>query len=99
MCHSTHYCLEKNGRETDTKTAFLQGENINCELFVLPPKEANTDKLQLLQNYPYSLADTSKKWHNKVKNVLTSLNVKLSRSDPSSFPLCHNNELQGLFAL
>ena len=25
------------------KTTFLQGENIDCELFVLPPKETSTE--------------------------------------------------------
>ena len=29
----------------DIKAAFLQGENIDRELYVLPPKEANTDKI------------------------------------------------------
>ena len=29
----------------DIKAAFLQGENVDRELHVLPPKEANTDKI------------------------------------------------------
>ena len=32
------------------KAAFLQGENIDGELYVLPPKEANTDKIWLLKS-------------------------------------------------
>ena len=50
--------LGKKGIETDIKTSFLQGENINYELFVLPPKK---DKIRPLQKYPYGLANTSKK--------------------------------------
>ena len=35
----------------DTKAAFLKGENNDWELYVLSPKEGNTDKICLDKNY------------------------------------------------
>ena len=50
----------------DVKTAFLQGESINRDLFVKPPKEAGTDKLWKLQKTVYGLADASRSWYLKL---------------------------------
>ena len=41
----------------DIKTESLQGENIDRELYVLPTKEANTDKIWLLKKCTYRLVD------------------------------------------
>ena len=60
----------------DIKTAFLQGENIDRELYVLPPEEANRDKMWLLKKCTYGLVDASRQWYNTVKEVLLSLGVK-----------------------
>ena len=35
----------------------------------------------------------------KVKGVLISLDVKMSKADPSLFYYYHNNELQGIIAI
>ena len=83
----------------DIKTAFLQGENIDRELYILPPKEANTDKIWRLIKCPYGLVNASRKWYIKVKDVLISSDVKMSKADPSLFYYYHNNELQGIVAI
>ena len=83
----------------DVKTAFLQGENIDRELYILPPKEANTGKIWRLNKCPYGLVDASRKWYVKVKDVLISLDVKMSKADPSLFYYHHNNEPQGIIAI
>ena len=44
-----------NVNSMDIKTAFLQGENIDRDIYVLPPKEANTDKIRLLKICTYML--------------------------------------------
>ena len=41
----------------DVKGAFLQGKEIDREVFLKPPKEANTNKLWLLVKCAYGLAD------------------------------------------
>ena len=76
----------------DIETIFVQREKINRELFILPPKEANVDKIWLLQKCPYGLVDAPRKWYSKVKIVLTS-NLKMPKSDLSLFYYFHNNEL------
>ena len=43
----------------DIKTAFLQGEEIDREIYVLPPKEALTNKVWLLKKCIYGLGDAS----------------------------------------
>lgn len=76
----------------DIETISVQREKINRELFILPPKEANVDKIWLLQKCPYGLVDAPRKWYSKVKIVLTS-NLKMPKSDLSLFYYFHNNEL------
>ena len=83
----------------DIKAAFLQGENIDRELYVLPPKEANTDKIWLLKTCTYRLVDASRQWYNTVKQVLLSLCFKMSKADPSLFYYQNNNKLEGIIAI
>ena len=44
----------------DIKTAFLQGEETDRELFILPTKEANTSNVWCSKKRPYGLVDVSK---------------------------------------
>ena len=48
-------------RSLDITTAFLQGGPINREVYVIPPKEAETDKLWLLNKSVYGLNDAKTK--------------------------------------
>ena len=41
---------------------------------MLPPKEANTNNVWHLKKWPYGLVDASRKWYEKAKFVLISLN-------------------------
>ena len=50
----------------DVKSAFLQGDKINRVVHLKPPKEANTDKLWLLQKCVYGLKDASRLWYLRV---------------------------------
>jgi len=60
----------------DVKSAFLQGNNIEREIFVRPPREAQTDKLWLLNECVYGLADASRYWYLRVRNELTKLGAQ-----------------------
>ncbi len=55
------------------KTAFLQGQEIDRELYVYPPKEANTDLIWKLKKPVYGLADSSRKWYLKLRAELVRL--------------------------
>ena len=58
----------------DVTSAFLQGEPIDRDIFVVPPKEANMPgKLWLMQKAAYGLVDASRRWWIKVVEYLISL--------------------------
>ena len=44
----------------DIRSTFLQGQPINREIFLKPPKEAGTDKLWKLSIIVYGLCDAPK---------------------------------------
>ena len=84
----------------DIKAAFLQGENMNREVFVTPPKEANTKNLWLLNKCVYGLGDAPRKWYDRVKSHFLDIGLKMSKADPALF-YCHNNnnKLIGIIAI
>ena len=51
------------------KSAFLQGQPIKREMFIKPPKEAGTDKLQKLLITVYGLCDAPRPWYLRIKEV------------------------------
>ena len=70
----------------DIKTAFLQGSEIERDIFVKPPKEAATKgKVWHLEKCVYRLNDASLQWHNFVKNVLEKCAGTMSKVDPAVF--------------
>ena len=68
---------------TDIKIEFLHRGNIDKEPYLLPPKEANTDKIWLLKKCTYGLIGLSKQWYHTVKQVLLSLGFKTSKANRS----------------
>ena len=44
------------------KSAFLQGKSIEKDLFIKPPKEANTNKLWKLKTTVFGLCDAPREW-------------------------------------
>ena len=54
----------------DVKTAFLQGKEMECIVYLRPPKEAETNKDWRLKKCVYGLADASRYWYLQVKDVL-----------------------------
>ena len=53
----------------DLKTVFLQGKSIERDVFIKPPKEANTNKLWKLNTTVYGLCDAPREWYLSVKRV------------------------------
>ena len=84
----------------DIKTAFLQGEQIQREVFLRPPKEANAPgKVWKLNKCVYGLVDASLKWYEKVKTTLIECRGKVSRVDPAVFYWHDSNGLTGILAV
>ncbi|XP_077974967.1 uncharacterized protein LOC144430759 [Styela clava] len=80
----------------DIKTAFLQGNCVDREIFLKPPKEAGTTKLWKLNKCVYGLSDASLKWYNRLKKFLVDQGAKVSASDSAVFYVYCNGELQGI---
>ena len=47
----------------DVKSAFLQGKEINRDVYVKPSQEAETDKLWKLKTTVYGLCDAPRVWY------------------------------------
>ena len=80
----------------DIKSAFLQGQEIDREVFIKPPPEAKTDKLWRLKKCVYGLSDAPRKWYMKLKNELLKLGLSVSLYDDGLFYCRRNNNLIGL---
>ena len=79
------------------KSAFLQGKEINRQVYLKPPKDfAREGKVWLLKKTVYGLMDASKSWYTRVKEELLKLNVKVSKYDPGLFMYQSRGTLHGL---
>ena len=83
ICASEKWTLESS----DVKSAFLQGQHLNREVVVKPPKEAGvpSDKLWRLKVALYGLNDASLQFYIKVRSVLLELGCTQSTMDPALF--------------
>ena len=69
----------------DIKSAYLQGELISRDLYLQPPKEAETDLLWKLQKTPYGLVDAGRKWYIRVQKEFSHLGAKQGKCDRAVF--------------
>ena len=85
---------------TDISSAFLQGSEMDRNVFVKPPREANQPgKLWLLNKCLYGLKDASRKWYLRVVTKLKELDFQTSKYDSGLFFLIKDGELIGIVAL
>ena len=80
----------------DFKTAFLQGNQIEREVFVKPPREANTNLMWRLNKTVYGLNDAPRQWYLRLKEIVINLGCKLSFIDNGLFMLHEKGLLVGL---
>lgn len=84
----------------DISHAFLQGDKIDRDLYVIPPPEANVPHaMWKLKVCVYGLPDASKAWYDKVLCELNKSGVECSVYDPALFWIHHDGQLQGLFCV
>ena len=84
----------------DIKSAFLQGKNLNREVFVVPPTEANEEGvLWLLKKGAYGLIDASRMFYLELKQRLEELGMKMVSGDPAMFTMHKDNKLIGLICV
>ena len=70
---------------------FLQGKNIESEVFVRPPSEIMEGKIWKLQRYIYGLNDVPRKWYNRVEQELLKLVGRKNHYDEAMFQW-HNKD-------
>ena len=81
----------------DIKAAFLQGCLIDRDVFVQPPKEANTSKLwKLNSSQLYGLNDAPRSWYLKAALELVKAGATRSKYDQALFFWRHKGKLQGV---
>ena len=80
----------------DVKAAFLQGSPIERDVYIVPPKEANTDKLWKLKKTVYGLADASRTWYLRVRQELEKVGVQVSTYDEAIFHWKTGKGFEGL---
>ena len=87
-------------KSLDIKSAFLQGKEIEREVYLIPPPEASSSEtLWKLNKVIYGLSDASRMWYLKVKEVLEQLGMKMSIYDEALFYYKEDGHLCGLIAL
>ena len=72
-------------KSMDVKRAYLQGNKIQREIFLKPPKEAKTDKLWRLIQTPDGIADAGRQWYIRIQKEFTSLGAKKVGCDRAVF--------------
>ena len=104
--HSMRLLLAIAAREgwdictTDISSAFLQGSEMDREVYVKPPSEANqAGWLWLLKKCLYGLKDASRKWYLRVLGKLKELDFQVSKYDAGLFYLIKDGKLVGIVAL
>ena len=85
-------------RTTDIKSAFLQGNDISRDVYVLPPKEARKkDMVWKLKKCLYGLSDASRQFYLSVREEMLKLGCKQCVIEPSLFyKLSEEGKLEGL---
>ena len=72
-------------KSMDVKRAYLQGNKIQREVFLKPPKEAQTDKLWRLIQTPDGIADAGRQWYIRVQKEFTQIGAKRVGCDRAVF--------------
>ena len=81
---------------TDIKTTFLQGEELDREVYLYPPKEENTNRIWKLKNLCMALL-----MHHRsgVKSFLLPNKGKMSVADPAVFYWHNGTVLLGIICV
>jgi len=82
----------------DVKGAFLQGKEIDREVTLRPPKEAQTTNLWRLIKCTYGLADAPRCWYLRMREELLNLGAHPSKMDNGIF-LFIQSSLFGIIVL
>ena len=85
-------------KSTDIKSAFLQGQDIDRDVFLKPPKEANVPPgvIWKLNKSLYGLHDGARQFYLSLKEELLRLGCVMSSVEPSLFFYFKEGKLSGV---
>ena len=83
----------------DVKAAFLQGDPINRDVFIKPPKPFFNGKLWKLKKTVYGLCDAARSWYLRVKEELLQSGMVMSKLDQAMFLHFTHGSLSGVVCL
>ena len=84
----------------DIKAAFLQGKEIDRELYLDPPKEfKNPGKIWRLKKVVYGLSDASRVWYMRVREELSKMGCIISGFDKALFYWKRNCQTEGILVV
>ena len=86
-------------KSLDFKSAFLQGDIIDREVFLIPPPEFNNGYLWKLKKTVYGLCDAARAWFLRVKGELLKIGVKMSTYDNGFFSYIQDGKVEGIVCL
>ena len=85
-------------KTTDIKSAFLQGKEIERDVYIKPPRESKTPKgfIWKLKHGLYGLKDGARQFYDSVREELLKLGFIQCKLDPALFYLLTENGLSGI---
>ena len=87
-------------KSLDIKSAFLQGFEIDRDIFMRPPTDAEeSGVLWKLRRCPYGLSDAPRAWYRRVTSEFSNLNMTQSRYDEAFFYYRDQGGLKGLIVI
>ena len=80
--------------------AFLQGNGIQRDLYILPPKDIRTEGvIWKLKRCIYGLNDVPRVWYDKVKTEMITLGASVIKYDHSLFMWHENGQIIGILVI
>lgn len=85
-------------KTTDIKSAFLQGKELERDIYIRPPKESKTPQhiIWKLKHGLYGLKDGARQFYESVKDELLNLSFRQCKLDPAVFYVIKDKKLRGL---
>ena len=83
----------------DVKAAFLQGDPIDRDVYIKPPKPFFCGNLWKLKKTVYGLCDAARSWYLRVKHELIKSGMVVSKLDQALFLYFTNGILSGIVCL
>ena len=83
----------------DVKSAYLQGNYIEREVYLCPPPEYYSGQLWRLRKTVYGLCDAARAWYLRVKSQLLFQSAVICPLEPSLFSWYHDGKLHGIICV